>query len=529
MRAAAAAVSLLALVACHGNAGERPSPAAPSNAPGADPQVGFATAKSGTTPPPAPNVAPPAPATSAGYTELPEPIPGKACLEGGLEQACALYVDPETGNDVNHGRTPDKPLATLKTGYGRLREGSADQLLLRRGRTFTDSFVMWKKSGHSKERPIVLGAYGEGPRPVLHSKGKDGLHISPGFKSDQTVRHVAFVGLAIHSRGRNPKGADFDPKAPGGAGIHIVGVKTTGPVLAEDLLIEDCHIAFYGGGIAVDGAQGVKDLRIRRNLIVDIYTRDIGNGIYLSHAHDVLIEENLIDRTKWNQLPDLWPNPLDHSIYVQSNTSGITIRGNIFARAFDGAMQRTGGIFDDNVVYQTTIGNHQGFIFGGTTPVRGGVEFRVRGNAFLKIGGPNGEPGLGIQAGNIKSGAIEGNLIMMESAPDAAAIRLMGSRDKGNAGVLALSGRRNTATYDGHEIQRIGNTFRNVAIEPLEKGPAAGQDLLALYNVNLGGPKDADAFLAEAAKQSTTNWRKAYTAAGILEWLRAQGHAPTPD
>lgn len=524
---AAVAAAALALLACRSSGSGRSSGVgAPGpNRVAGDGRPGPGASADGRTPQsPPPRVRPP----STGFTALPRPESGESCPSSGPERACAVYVDPDTGADSNHGRTPDAPKATIPAAYEALRPDSADQLLLRRGRRFeAKTFVVWAKSGHSAEHPIVLGAYGEGPRPIVHPDQRDGLHISPGFRSDQTVRHLAIVGIHFQGKNRDPNAPGFDPDQEIDAAISVVGVQTTAPVLVEDLLIEDCKVTFFGAGIAIDGEQGVRNVRLRRNVLVDNYTRTIGNGIYLDAAHDVLVEENLIDKTKWEQLPDLYPNALDHSIYVQTNTSNITIRRNIMARGFDGAMQRSGGAFQDNVVYRTSIGNHQGYIFGGTTPIPGGVEFRTEGNAFLHIGGPKGGVGRGVQAGNIKSGVVRDNIFATNDLAESAAVRLLGTRDLGNAGVLSLEIANNRVLQAGHEVQRVGNTFGTIDTEPMQPGKPPAGDLLAAYNASLGGPASAEAFLSQAAEQSAQNWREEYTAVAILAWLEAQGYGPT--
>lgn len=461
-----------------------------------------------------------------GFTVLPIPLPGEACPRGGLDQACAVYVDPRQGNDRNHGRSPDRPVATLEAGYERLRDRSADQLLLARGRRFEGAFLKWSKSGHSEERPIVFGAYGTGPRPVLAITRDDGLHLTPGFRSAETLRNVAVTGLRFEITARDPRAPSFTPDRPAGLGIRVVGVETSAPLLAENLLIEDCDIRFFGGAIAISGRNPVRNVQIRRNVIVDTYTTEIGNGIYLSHVEKVLIEGNLIDRTKWQQVPGLWPNALDHSIYAQSDAHDVTVRGNILAHAFDGAMQRGHGKFENNVVYDTTIGNHQGYIFAGTTPVEGGIEFLTRGNLFLQIGGPQGEAGTGVQVGNIKSGEISNNAFVMKRASGAAAVALLGRRDRGNVGILGLRGSNNTSIGQDQPIRRVGDTLLDIRLEPLGTPDPGPPDVLAAYHRSLGKAASADAFLEEAALQSAQNWREAYSAPAVLAWARKGGIAP---
>jgi hypothetical protein len=85
-----------------------------------------------------------------------------------------IYV-ANAGSDANDGLTTSTPKQSLAAGYGLLRDGKPDQLLLNRGDIFTNGWIAggqadglggtkanasFQKSGRSRQEPMVIGAYG---------------------------------------------------------------------------------------------------------------------------------------------------------------------------------------------------------------------------------------------------------------------------------------------------------------------------------------------------------------------------------
>jgi hypothetical protein len=198
-------------------------------------------------------------AASADWTAL-APGPG----------ARIVYVSSSEGNNANDGLSEAAPRATIPAGFALLRDGHGDQLLLKRGDTFTLSpTLVWWKSGASAQEPMVLGAYGDAwMRPIVDTGLGEALHISPGFQSPNTVRHLAITGVHFRSAQRDftrrPLGIATTPVA-GGLGIRIVGVQTTAPQILDDLLIEGCKFEFLEQPLVLEGpyADSVQDVRVQ--------------------------------------------------------------------------------------------------------------------------------------------------------------------------------------------------------------------------------------------------------------------------
>lgn len=83
-------------------------------------------------------------------------------------EGVTYYVAAE-GSDENDGTDPARPFATFARGIAAVNGGADRRLLLRRGDAFSTVGVTIKAPG-----PGIIGAYGEGPRPVLNVSGVNG-------------------------------------------------------------------------------------------------------------------------------------------------------------------------------------------------------------------------------------------------------------------------------------------------------------------------------------------------------------------
>jgi hypothetical protein len=352
-----------------------------------------------------------------------------------------VYVSSSTGSPAHTGLSPASPKRTIEQGYALLRDGHGDKLLLKRGDRFAES-IIWSKSGRSRAQPAVLGAYGEGPRPVLEGDTGDRLILTPGYRASQPLRHVAVSDVHFYAKNRDPKRGGIGRVVTKPVAISITGHEVTATHLAEDILIQDVRIEAFGSGINIVGggaSGGTRDVRIRRTQILDTYsTQGHMHGLYASETHGFLFEDGIIDSTQRAELPGVQSKTLDHSIYIQSNATNVTIRGNVLSRGPDGCMQRPGGVFEDNLVIDVEVGSNQGLIWGGTTPVAGGIETVVRRNAFVGL-----DRGVGLMLGNIRKGEVRDNLFLGKGA--GTAMELYGTTRLDNVGVHDLRIENNIA------------------------------------------------------------------------------------
>lgn len=294
----------------------------------------------------------PGPDFSQGWTEL-SPAP----------ESRIIYVSSSTGNDSNDGRTQATAVRSLNRGLDLLRSGQPDWLLFRRGDTFTGSFGNFEFAGMSPDKPLVIGAYGSGPRPKFITGASPAFNLAGGFKRE----HVAIMSLHLEPGTGHPAG-----------GIRIV----TGAV--EDLLIEDCYLNQYYVNLIVQGTSTdkIENVRIRRNIILDARGSTHAQAIYSSHTHGLTIEGNIIDRNGWDSDAGRAASAtiFAHNCYIQRSTEGLVFKDNIVMRAGSHGIQaRKGGILEDNIFYQNPMSIMMGNEGGQTyeTPVTGTIKRNV--------------------------------------------------------------------------------------------------------------------------------------------------------
>ena len=188
------------------------------------------------------------------------------CLRAESEDARSVvsgttyYVDSRSGNDASAGTSPDKAWRTLdKVNATTFRPG--DRVLLRSSSVWRGQ--LWPKGSGAEGRPIRLGMYGEGVKPVINGDGlvedavllknqehweienlevtntgatraiRRGVHIA--LENFGEAHHVYLRSLTIH----DVNGVDA-PKSNGG--INYTTTWDSKPSRFVDLRIEDNEI-----------------------------------------------------------------------------------------------------------------------------------------------------------------------------------------------------------------------------------------------------------------------------------------------
>ena len=264
-----------------------------------------------------------------GWTTFPPPPDG----------ARIIHVSSSAGAPSNDGLSPSAPVESIARGVSLLRDGAGDRLLLRRGDTFRESFGGWTRSGCSPDHPLLISAYGDGPRPLVVSPGSAFSVLSAG------LHDIALIGLHLTAAGRDPASPDFDPAAPSGHGVRVIRPVTT-------LLIEDCRIDHFVNNLTLTagdepGAR-LSNVRVRRCQVLDAWSAGgafSGQGLYAAGCDSLLIEDNVFDHNGWNDaVPGAAPNVYRHNLYVSADNSAVTVRGNVIANAASHGLQlRCGG------------------------------------------------------------------------------------------------------------------------------------------------------------------------------------------
>jgi hypothetical protein len=253
-----------------------------------------------------------------------------------------VYVS-SSGNDANPG-TQQAPKRSLSAGYGALRNGYPDWLLLKSGDTWNDVFPGIVKSGRSSTEPLRIGSYGSGPRPRIVSANTV-MYAHSAHAPTGSVAHVAITDLDIV--GEYTSGV---PK-----GIELLGNWS-------DVLVENCSIQRFATNIAFTAdpsTESFTGLRVRRCVVAEAWcTTDFAVGSYFGGINGLLIEECVMDHNGWREdVPGATPTIFGHNIYIQTNCQNVVTRGIISARAAaTGMQQRSGGLCEDHLFLQNPLG-----------------------------------------------------------------------------------------------------------------------------------------------------------------------------
>jgi hypothetical protein len=505
-----------------------------------------------------------------------EPPPPASELPAGVR---VLYVSVR-GADTNDGASPERALRSPAHALSLARDGTGDRVLLRRGdRWELDTTLRVELSGASERAPFVLGVYGDGDeRATLATAAEHALALA-SHDEGRGIEHVRIEGLALEER------RDAELVGEGvSEGIHLVapdGASAT----ARDVVLEDVSIRGYGVGLSALGlntAEGIRDLRLYHVLVLD--TRHARNaiGLLFSGVRGLELDEIVVDRVQRDAARP--PSVFDHSVYVQTDCEDVVVRGSIFTRAPDGVMQRAGGVLEDNVVADVAIGALEGYVFGGAVPTPGGVTFRVERNVFLDLGDltPELGRGIGLYAGNVRSGVVADNLVARSRAASpwsSWAFAIMGETNDGNVGVRDLTIVRNEvrdmpmlARVGGESVSslrfednvvalragpvpalsldrdlpvvflrnrgvlgervQIGATELPLAPWLAQHGEApalaaspSGVRDVAAYHASIGGAPSLEAFLEAVRAQSGSTWRAELGGRAASAWIRGTSAA----
>jgi hypothetical protein len=354
------------------------------------------------------------------------------------------------GNDSNAG-TAAAPVKTLTVGYLKLRNNSADWLLLCAGGLWNDQMIgrydvypngsivdAWDISGRSPQEPIVVTSYGVGPRPRIHvGSNRLGMRMQADL-----ISNVLISDLEFYAPQRDPAHPlySFENGARKGAlGLRIYG-------RFSNITVEGCSFSHLGGAIAAENANPAEPsdlLRLRRNIFNQAYMAKLdpcdladqslcgshSSGLFIgSGIRQILLEENVFDHNGWHAtISGAQATIFNHNVYIASGAENVVSRYNILARgAATNLQQRPGGLAEYNV----SIDGSLGITFGhrDTLPdiynrqpcsglMRGNLVMGskdITGTALSSSGATRAtrEPrGFGLVAGNCDGLTIEDNIV----------------------------------------------------------------------------------------------------------------------
>ena len=416
------------------------------------------------------------------------------------EDSLHVYVSSSRGSDNYSGFSEDSAKRTLKSAIELLRDGYPDWLHFMQGDTFVEGLGDWRLSGRSADEPMVVTSYGSsGVRPQFLCRRDPGVSVH-----QVGVHDVAFVGL--HLQADDPNGVR------GTFGVSLLAPCTR-------VLIEDCAISGFFANLRLQGSH--RDLKLRRSVITDAFTVTDAHaqGIYVEGVDGLLIEQCVFDHNGWSStVPGAEATIYRHNVYLQGNTSNMTVRGNIIARGGSHGLQaRSGGVIRDNVF----LGNAINMLIGNNVLNNGAVTATVVGNVILD--------GRDIVEGDGRGWAAHFQCLASgEIAYNVAAHQVSGTAPKGymfdstlGVGVNDTTFHDNVSYKWGAPLMLIGNRFAGLRLRNNDLQELGSIELFhADYSGALAGltsaanrlfslaPVDAWMFYAQQ-EMSLAEWRMA--------------------
>jgi hypothetical protein len=269
------------------------------------------------------------------------------CVAPCTAKAAEYYVDSVGGHDTNSGTKPSAAWKTLsKVNATTFQAG--DVILLKAASSWNGQ--LWPKGSGTVGKPIRVGKYGDGPKPVIHGDGLvedavllknqeyweiEDLEVTNSGKTTATRRgvhlalenfgeahHIIVRRMTIH----DVSGRD-DRKDNGGLTYTCLNTKKLSRFV--DLIIEDNEIYHTDR----DGISGWSDPWMRSSWYPSVavivrgnHLRDIGgDGMMIAETDGALLEKNVVAYA--NQRSEgynvaLWTWSADNSVIQYNEAYG---------------------------------------------------------------------------------------------------------------------------------------------------------------------------------------------------------------
>ena len=308
-----------------------------------------------------------------------------------------LYYVSTSGNDAYYGTDSTRALRTVNQAQQLAKAG--DYILLRRGDTFTRTFIDVKKSGQP-DRYLTFGAYGKGAKPIIEHDWEDIITIA-----DQ--HYILIDNLHLKVRGDGEKG------------VYIMGN-------CDYPIISNCRVEGFGkphfginyGKKDGDAAKVVHPM-VLNNHVTGFLWNISSNGYPYDGTHEViggLIENNISGKTRAVENGD--------GIGAQRGEfHGLIIRKNEIYGYYDDGIDlyaATNVVVEYNTIHspQQPSSSGQGIKAGGLTrtePITGhqSANVVIRHNTVYDLYNKADDLGShnGIQTNDGASGEVYGNLV----------------------------------------------------------------------------------------------------------------------
>jgi len=449
--------------------------------------------------------------------------------------AKTYYVSSTSGDDNNDGQSPEKswknlPKIFLKsTSKDPFQPG--DNILLKRGDQW-DGQIRLQANG-TAEKPITLGAYGQGPKPLIYGDdqqarwepiaGLEGIYTTdmgegsiPGsiFLNGKALKTIYPAGSLNRNEELETFLAGLQPGTLAGRYgsrlwvrmtegkrpnetvriFRVAGVSVTNSSYVQ---VENLDIQRFYLGIDVSNSQQVL---VRHNDIQDVF----GIGIYLRSGDvNCRVESNTVFRSgntalyvlkgSGNTFRDNWVSHVDSNIlgiHVTGDGMGVGLQESQQSLVEYNYFAHSGGMDFYYEQGSTVRYNYLYRVRSAGAPH--GVNLNVYGNIY-NLAGPAGKPGCtGVNAVATGPGTIA---VFNNTIFNASSFFLMGSSDKGGNveftdNIAFSSAPGNAMTVFGANVGSNHNCFSTPG-QPVFRYHKASFSSLTAYQAESGFDQDS--------------------------------------
>lgn len=215
------------------------------------------------------------------------------------ETGTTYYIDSENGNDSNDGKSENTPWKTFKNVNDKTTFKPGDRILLKRGSVFIHTFSGVKSEGAlilassgTEDNPIIIGSYGEGPKPVIHANG---AYAAIRVKNQQyfIIQDLEITNYRIS----DPDDFLREYWRRSGIWISTEHQGTKKGIIIRNMTIRDINGMSVTGETTVTTVQGDKNVNKNANAGILINAWHWDNSVpeeNRSRYEDILLENNYI-------------------------------------------------------------------------------------------------------------------------------------------------------------------------------------------------------------------------------------------
>lgn len=194
------------------------------------------------------------------------------------------YIDSIDGENSNSGISKDNPLKSL-SALENIKINPGDRILLKRGSTFWEEFEITAEG--TKERPIIIGSYGNEEENLPRIIGNDGsLYAVKIFNSN----YLTLQDIEIINTGKKT--------IPGRTGLRIE-CKDYG--ISNNITIDNVTVRDVNGSLVKNdgGGSGILIINSGDSILSRFDNLKIENCHILRCSRNAIIWNGYYDRRKW--------------------------------------------------------------------------------------------------------------------------------------------------------------------------------------------------------------------------------------